>query len=255
MYKMKQRMMMAAVAATIFISSCKKDKDHEIDPDIRYGNTITVGNGNARSFLTNPNDHGKLELGFTLNAAALEGLPQHELNFLIDLPQEALQLTPYKHISMDWTPHGHGPNGVYDKPHFDIHFYTINRAEQNAITVASPDMQKLPDSSFLPRFYVPEPTGLDKMGKHWVDITSPELNPVTPAPFTSTMIYGTYNAKVVFLEPMVTRDFFLSKPDTTINIRQPDSFAVHSHYPAKYKIKFDKVTNKIVVSLTDFEHR
>lgn len=252
---MNQCILTAAVVATLLMSSCRKDTEIIPDDNNFFGNSIPVGNGNARSFLTNANDHEQMELGFTLDAASLEGLSQHESNYLIDLPEEARRLTPYKHISLDWTPHGHEPNGVYDKPHFDIHFFMISRDEQNAITASNPDLQKLPDSSLMPPFYVPEPGGIDKMGKHWVDVTSPELNPAKPAPFTNTLIYGTYNAKVIFIEPMVTRDFFLSKPDTVMSIRQPNSFAIKSHYPTKYKIKFDKAVNKITVSLLDFEHR
>ncbi|MBC8035176.1 MAG: DUF5602 domain-containing protein [Chitinophagaceae bacterium] len=253
---MKKHLLMAVVTATVLMASCNKDDDNENGEDIVFGTETVVGQGKAVSFLKNANDHGKMELGFTFDMAALQGLPDHgEINFLLNLPKEALDLTPYKHISFDWAPHGHDPSGVYDKPHFDIHFYTISRDEQNAITVANPDMQKLPDASFLPKQYVPEPGGIDKMGKHWLDITSPELNPVNPAPFTSTLIYGTYNSKVIFLEPMVTREFFLTKPDTIINVQQPDSFAVRSHYPMRYKMKFDQASNKITVALIDFEHR
>jgi hypothetical protein len=93
------------------------------------------------------------------------------------------------------------------------------------------------------------------MGKHWADITSSELNPVKPLPFTATMIYGTDNGKVVFLEPMVTREFFLSNPDTKMNIRQPDSFAIKSRYPTMYKIQFNNASRKINIILTGFKHQ
>jgi hypothetical protein len=37
------------------------------------------------------------------------------------------------------------PYGVYTKPHFDIHFFMINSDEQNAISIMSPYLQKIPD--------------------------------------------------------------------------------------------------------------
>jgi hypothetical protein len=242
----------ACFVLALCMASCKKDKADQQDRNIAYGNTITIGSGQARSYLANKNNSNQMELGIEMDAGCLQGLPAAESNFLIDLPSDALALTPYRHISMDWTPHGHGPASVYDKPHFDIHFFMIGRDAQNAIDVNDPAMQRVPDSTFMPSFYIPEPLGISKMGKHWVDATSPELNPVNPAPFTTTMVYGTYDAKVVFLEPMITRAYLLSQPDTAINIRQPQSFAVSGHYPNRYKIRFDKSANKIYVALIDF---
>lgn len=48
---MKKRMLMAAVAATVLMLSCKKDKEEEPNDGILYGPEVPVGNGNARSFL------------------------------------------------------------------------------------------------------------------------------------------------------------------------------------------------------------
>lgn len=254
---MKKWILATLVAAAAFTTSCKKeDNDDQPNGDnTKLGNNVALGNGNARSFINNIKEHQKLELGLTIDAASLEGLPEHETNFLLDIPQEALQLTPFKHISLDWTPHGHLPQGVYDKPHFDVHFYMISRDEQQAITITNPALQKLPDTSLMPKLYLPEPTGIDKMGKHWIDLLSPELDPVHPSLFTSTMVYGSYDAEVIFIEPMITKDFLLTKPDTTAAIRQPDSVVVHSHYPTKYSISFDNTRNQYKIYLSGFEHR
>ena len=45
------------------------------------------------------------------------------------------------------------------------------------------------------------------MGAHWLDITSPELNQENPKSFTQTFIYGSYDGKVIFMEPMITKAF------------------------------------------------
>lgn len=247
-------MLSAAMAATVFLVSCDKENELSSDPVV-YANKTAVGNGNARAFITNVNNHDNMELGFTLDVNALEGLPHHETSFLLDIPEEAKTLTPYKHISLDWAPHGHDPSGVYDKPHFDVHFYMISREEQNAICDTSAGMQKLPGAGFLPPTYVPEPGGISKMGKHWVDVTSPELDLQNPSPFTQTLIYGTYDAQVIFLEPMITRDFLLSKPDVSIDVKQPEKFAVEGHYPLKYNIRHDEAKNQLIISLSGFIHR
>jgi hypothetical protein len=43
---------------------------------------------------------------------------------ILPMPSEASRPTdlPFKWTLLNWNPHGHIPPGVYDKPHFDIHF-------------------------------------------------------------------------------------------------------------------------------------
>jgi Domain of unknown function (DUF5602) len=253
---MKKRMMLAAVAATIFMVACKKDEDENLPNGDKfiYGAEVQVGNGKARSFFEPDESNHPKTMGIAIDEAALENLPGHESFFVLPLPSIAAQTTPYNHISLDWNPHGHGPAPIYDKPHFDMHFYMIDEAEKNLIDTTNPALNILPDSNFIPRFYFPEPGGINKMGKHWADFTSPELNPVNPAPFTSTFIYGSYNGKVIFHEPMITRAFLLTKPDTLMDIKQPQKFENPGHYPVKYQIKFDSEKKQWRIILRDFEH-
>ncbi|MGI8637700.1 MAG: hypothetical protein ACR2KZ_20055, partial [Segetibacter sp.] len=75
-----------------------------------------------------------------------------------------------------------------------------------AEVAAAADMTKLnadPTASYLPQNYFPG-APVPQMGKHFVDIASPELN---GQPFTQTFIYGSYDSKVTFYEPMITLDF------------------------------------------------
>lgn len=252
---MKTKFSMAAVAAMVLLLSCDKEDDDTTKYNVLYGAETQVGNGKARSFFE-PNDHNHPEtMGIIIDEAALENLPGHETFFILPVSEEVRKTTPYNHISLDWNPHGHGPAPIYDKPHFDMHFYMITEKEQNSIDITKPELNILPDSFLIPPLYVPEPGGIPRMGKHWVDITSPELNPTNPTPFTTTFIYGSFNGKVIFHEPMITRAYLLTKPDTTISIRQPIAYAQPGHYPKKYQIRFDSERRQWRIILKDFEHR
>lgn len=82
------------------------------------------------------------------------------------------------------------------------------------------------------------------MGKHWVDSTSPELN---GQPFTQTFIYGTYNGKVTFYEPMITLDFLKDNDSFVRSIPQPEKFRKTGYYPTELRIrKHDGVTDVIL---------
>jgi hypothetical protein len=101
--------------------------------------------------------------------------------------------------------------------------------------------------------YLPIPGGVPGMGKHWVNLTSPEMAPVNPATFTHTFIYGSFNGKVTFYEPMITLATLQGK--TTIN--QPIIPATQfnptgTHYPSEYNIWFDDRHDRHYVSLAGF---
>ena len=69
------------------------------------------------------------------------------------------------------------------------------------------------------------------------------------------MIYGAYNGQFIFVEPMVTLDYFLSKPDFSESFSQPEKFEKAGNYPTKYNIYYDWDTGNTYVTLSDFIHR
>ena len=92
--------------------------------------------------------------------SALEGLPEGMVvEYTLALPEEAAS-TAYNHIGIDWNPRGHEPKGIYDKPHFDFHFYMISSEERDKITASGEDcknLSKKPASGYIPEGYVPTP--------------------------------------------------------------------------------------------------
>lgn len=245
---MKKHYWLAVMAAAGLFLSCNKDDNDPSEPDTFYGNTVTIGKGTGRSFIKNTKNHAALEFGLELTPGALEGLDDHnELEFVLDLPGQAKELTPFDHITLGWMPHGH-KIPVFAKPHFDVHFYMIPRAEEQAIDTGAA-MMKDPPTGFLPPSFVPEPgPGVPKMGRHWIDINA------LGQPFTSVFIIGSFDAKVIFWEPMITTEFLSSKPDIDFDIPQPTKVAEENHYPTKYGIHFDKEKQKFIILLSAFKH-
>ena len=82
------------------------------------------------------------------------------------------------------------------------------------------------------------------MGCHWIDFTSPELNGQL---FTQTFIYGSYDGKVIFYEPMITEAFIKANSNFERAIPQPVKFQKTGYYPGKMRIaKQNGVTNIIL---------
>ena len=77
-----------------------------------------------------------------------------------------------------------------------------------------------------------------------IDVTSPEFN---GQPFSQTFIFGSYAAKLAFLEPMITLDFLKQTNNFVRSIPQPAKFQKTGYYPTKMRVsKVNGVTNIIL---------
>ncbi|HWI94080.1 MAG TPA: DUF5602 domain-containing protein [Flavisolibacter sp.] len=262
-----------ATAAIALISSCKKEVSNSLKGEIIsegkasqeqkantfYGPENSFGGGKVRSFFTVTHDGVPVELGVQISSAAFGGLTTEpgEYSYLVALHQKARALTPFDHIEVDWNPFGHPPPGIYDTAHFDFHFYKITEEAQMAIPPYTEQTASMfdapPPPGYLPAGYIPGPGGVPQMGKHWLDVTSPEFH---GQPFTKTFIYGTYNGAVTFYEPMVTRAYIESGVSSSTTIRQPQYFSpTNTYYPTKYNVYTDAKTGDHYISLTEFVWR
>ncbi|MGE5520641.1 MAG: DUF5602 domain-containing protein [Candidatus Dadabacteria bacterium] len=220
-----------------------------------YGPQVQIGNGKARSWIRISKSGEPEELGVELTPGALQGLPDSQPGYAYVLPlhQKAQAVTPYDHISFDWNPHGHEPAHVFDVPHFDIHFYMISLADQMAIPAPSPSTMPMfmnINPSNLPADYTIPGGPVPQMGMHWLDRTS---NLFQGVPFSQVLIYGTFNGRVIFVEPMITRALLLSSPDITAPLKQPSVYnPTGTNYPTEYNIYTDSKTGNIMISLGSF---
>ena len=139
-------------------------------------------------------------LGATIDAAALASLPDKET--VVDLQGAGTE--PFELVEVDWHPHGHPPEHVYDVPHFDVHFYTIAKSERDAIVFAPPGAQPKPAKDLVPEAYVTDGHAEPRMGVHWVPAATPEFH---GQPFTYTQVWGYNNGHFAFVEPMFTQAF------------------------------------------------
>jgi hypothetical protein len=249
------------------------------------GTPVRLGNGTVRAYVVRDTaaDGAPLEIGVALDERALDGLPapgtghhgahgeMHE--YVVPLPDG--HGTPFRFVELDWNPGGHEPPGVYDTPHFDFHFYTITKAERDAIDPADPRYaeraDRLPAAELVPQFNdVPRPPGtapsamaVPRMGVHMVDMRTPELQamlgrPDAFRPFTTTFIHGSWDGRVTFWEPMVTRDYILGKRtatdaavrDEVIALPLPQRYADPGYYPRAYRIAWDGTAREHRIALT-----
>lgn len=226
-----------------------------------YGPQVQMGNGHARTWVNITKDGKPTAIGVELTDGALSNLPQDPndlaaATWTLNLHQKAQAVTPFDHVSMDWNVNGHPPVGVYDLPHFDFHFYKISVAEQMAIPPYEVDPSGFDApiaAGYLPLVYVRIPGGVPEMGAHWFDPTSPEWH---GGGFTTTFIYGTYDSKVIFDEPMITLATLQSGATIQNNIPQPEKFdPEQTYYPTQYTIWKNAANGRHYVSLDNMVWR
>jgi hypothetical protein len=145
---------------------------------------------------------------------------------------------------------------VYTHPHFDVHYYLVTPEQRNAMTPADPSFAAkaavVPSAAETPAGYAADPQGIPRMGTHWTDRSSHEFH---GSPFTNTMVYGFYEGKMIFLEPMMTKAFLETQPDETNDIAVPAQYPGPGAYPTSYRVRFDNATSLYRVELLSFVER
>lgn len=213
-----------------------------------------VGAGHARTFVTVHPDGTPVALGVRFDAAALEDLPHGLLptteKYVLDLPEQA-ESTVFDHVTVDWNSHGHNPEHGFDVPHFDVHFYLLDRTTVDAIHPLTPGYiraaTELPEARYLPEGYAPAGDPLlstvPGMGLHWVDTTDTQHH------LTETVLHGTWNGQHAFIEPMLSRDWLATRPDLHEPLPQPRAYQHTALYPTTYAVYWDDTAQTYTVEL------
>lgn len=256
----------------------------QIDPGLKIAASKpqAVGKGTARIFVARDASGAPVSLGVTLDKNALDGLQpdinntsrcfggmclgDYEMVFAIPPGEAGKAVAPFKWVSVNWNPKGHGMPAPppWAEPHFDFHFYIAERASILALKPGSCGEMidcadfKIATKPVPPAFVHADHINVDAavptMGNHLINSKAPELQPGGPK-FTHTFIFGANDGRVAFYEPMITRAFLASRPDMCAPIKQPAAWAETGQYPTRYCIRYSKRTGGTTVSLEGFVAR
>lgn len=253
------------------------------------GESVALGKGTVNAYLTLKDGKIPVAIGVKFTEAAFEGLPAEPNNTsrcfdlnsdgmleagaeclgdfetVLEWPRELERANlPFKWLGLNWNPRGHHPPNVYDLPHFDVHFYMT---EQEIIESIGPgscaefvDCEDFKRASiplagqYMPTGYADVGAVVTRMGNHLLSPTAPEFG-TPPQRFTHTLIYGVYDGQMIFIEPMVTREFLLGKPDMCVPIAQPAAWQRPAYYPTEYCFRYLQDEAAVTVSLERFVDR
>lgn len=182
---------------------------------------------------------------------------------VLRLPEEARARlgTPIHYATLNYNAHGHQPAGVYDRPHFDFHFYAQPDEERRGIRLGRcGELMDCDDFATATKDLAPEyaPPGYANvgaaagmMGNHLIDPQGPEFQ---GQPFTHTWIWGTYDGRISFFEPMITVAYLQTRPRAEcVDLRMPQRFHESGSYPTRSCLTFDPGRQEYDVSLERFE--
>jgi hypothetical protein len=195
--------------------------------------------------------------------AATECIDTHE--FVIPLPDAVTRRSdvPFKWVLLNWNKRGHMPPGIYDVPHFDVHYYMEPVANVFAIRDGGcgPEFVNCDDFARakkpVPAQYLhPDFKDVDAvapaMGNHLIDVGGHEFH---GHDFTRSWIYGIYDGRVTFWEQMISLKYLQSGPSDCSPIKTPAAVATSGYYPTRECVRYDATTNAYSVSLEEFTYR
>ncbi|QFZ21180.1 DUF5602 domain-containing protein [Saccharothrix syringae] len=221
------------------------------------GDTVAMGLGMMKPYVTVDKEGKPTEVGIRVTAAALNGLPQGETptHWMVTFPEEAGP-TVVENAMVNWYPKGRKPAEIFGEPQIAFHFYTVDANEAMTIDPKAEPAKAthLLDDKYVAEDYIPEPGDpvektVAKMGLHWLDKTR-EFGPGKPE-FTEVFVNGSWDGKHIFLEPLATRKFLLTKPNVVAPVKQPKAYQKGGYYPTEYTIRYDEPTDEYVISIGD----
>jgi len=268
---------------------CTRTGSSSVDPSERtLGAASHVGSASAQSYAEFDEAGTPLAIGLVMSPNFFDELPVapsdlhycfdrdgdgtvdpsaeclREHGWAIPLPSAVASRSdiPFKWAGLNWNPVGHIPPGLYDVPHFDIHFY-IEPIEKVYALQPGPcgelvrcDQFEIGTRPVPPNYVAADYMNVNAvapaMGNHLIDPTGPEFN---GEPFTRTWIYGAYDGRVTFYEEMVTRAFLLERHTECFDIKSPPAVAIRGYYPTATCYGFDPETGEYTVSLARFQLR
>ena len=284
---MNARFIVSLLVALLAAGGCSS-LPTDPSPSRVLGWQLPMGQGRVASYAEFGSGGVPAAIGVVWSSSGLEGLPAgsdrhhcvgrrqdgevvaetrclHAHEFVIPLPDAAALRDdmPFKWVLLNWNPEGHIPPGIYDVPHFDVHFEMGPIADTFAIEAGpcGPELvrcdqfrtgRKPLPPNYAPPDYVDVEAVVPAMGNHLIDVTGPEFR---KEPFTRSFIYGVYDGRVIFYEAMVTRAYVLSKPDSCLPIKAPRAVAVSGYYPTRYCVRHSAATGEYSVSMEGFARR
>lgn len=254
------------------------------------GPPVAVGAGSAWTYIETGDGGEPRSLGIALSEEALTGLATRMNNTsrcwdkdgdgsmshgeclgddqaTLALPEgaEALGL-PVRWATVNWNAEGHIPPApsVWSAPHFDFHFFIEDREVIEGIRpgpcgefIDCDDFERAVRplaEGHTPASYIDVGAAVPGMGNHLIDSQDPELSDASLG-FSGTFIYGAYDGKLIFLEPMISHAFLSTRPDRCRALRTPDAYGVAGYYPTEYCVRWDEETSTYRISLEGLVHR
>lgn len=238
----------------------------------RAGESIEVGNGAVTAYVTTRKEDTVASLGVHIDGAAMDAFADREVEANLDFPAETATGDPIDHhqfrfVRFEYLPNGHVPEGIYDVPHFDFHFFMLDEQTVEAIE-PHPAQYTIPKAQ-MPKNHIRPPLA-DTDGDGEPDtplvekrrgepITDPSFSEYQEGgEFTHTHLYGGYDpdgdgtGRLTLLEPMITTDF-VDQLDTLLEVelQTPSAYFTADEYPMSYVMQ-PVSDGGLYVSLNDF---
>ena len=249
-----------------------------------------LGNGTVKTYAMTGEDGRLTAVGIVFQAGMLDGLPtersktgrcfdlnknghtndpgecEGDYEVRLAMPGALAKRTdvPFRWVGVNWNPHGHVPE-AWSVPHFDFHFYMVDRAAVDGIRVGPCPIfidcedkkraLKKVSAKYVHHEHIDVGAAVSMMGNHLIDSKTPEMAKENPKPFTHTWIFGANDGQITFYEPMITLAYLRGRPNGCHRIKQPNAWARAGYYPTVYCIRYSEKHATYTVSLEGMKYR
>jgi len=246
-----------------------------------YGETVKLGDGGVKTFGTFSKGELK-KVGVIISEDALNGLPQNcgvdaptpgakwlicqskegenkgKMNdtmvITLDMPKKVVKELGIKKLDLSWLPYGHAPEGVWDKPQFDIHFPFMKPTGGND---SSKYYAPKTSSDQLPEGYIVLPGSgfpwdTDALQSHSHAASPGDSPEFKGGEFLGNFLYLSYEGKAIGYEAYVSKKLLDSKDYYIQNLKSPKVSYGSDKAPTKLVISYLPSEESYEVSLENY---
>lgn len=247
-------------AALASLSGCFGSKDSAVL--ILLGEQTTVFDGSVTTWAVQRGNGVVDEMGATISMTTIQNAPTTFPGgpgpagavAVLKFPESVRGKTFIDHFELHWEPHGHPPLGIFDKPHWDFHFYSIPEAQ---VRLIEPNASALPRPAAVPSGWLNAANDdeylaqvVPQMGFH--SLESRVLDPGYV--FDHTLIFGYWKGQNIFVEPMITKAWFEKEEDRQYSqaIPVPPGIPSGTRYPTRLEVRYASEASVYTITFKDF---
>ncbi len=217
--------------------------------NVVYGETVTVGEGHARSWVHTDRLGLPISVGVSISQTVFKSLPSAQGQIELRMPQ-SISGFDFKSVIVEWQPHNASRSALHPNAHFNVFFKLDDLQARRFNDTSTVDASLVSTTDVRAEAYRMINT-TNVQGDVWGGVAFPKAH----ERLIGSFVYGTRNGNVSFIGQTISTIFLASTPSFSDTIVPSQALIQSGVAPLSYAIRYDHFMDAVHVSLDNLSLR